>query len=73
MEKIDDIRTIAVIAIAVAVVAITLSAGIVGYSYAKMQDLEARVQHAEGSVDLLDVRYTNLQAYLQARGIEVPQ
>lgn len=60
-------------ALGVAVLAITMSAGFMGYGLAKMEAMEAKVEHLEGTMDLVEVRYANQTAFLKAHGIEVPE
>ena len=56
----------------VAVGSITLSATAVTWSISRGKALEDKVERLDDSYDYLSVRYTNLMAYLEARGIEVP-
>lgn len=70
MEKTDQI---ALIALVTAVVAIGWSGYIVGVAQTDLDNMQQRVDHLEGSYDLLSVRYANQTAWLKAHGMEVPE
>lgn len=69
MTERNSIDQAAMVAIVVSILAITLSAGIVGYTVHALE----KVDHLEASYDLLSVRYANQTAWLKAHGIEVPE
>lgn len=64
---------IAEIALWVAILSIAGSASAITWSLSRTKQMTVKVSHLEDQVDVLDIRYTNLLAYLQARGIHIPE
>ena len=66
MEKIDQI---ALAALLVAVFAIALSSAAITWSISRTATMQTQVEQLSDEVAILEVRYTNLLAYLKARNI----
>ena len=68
MEKIDQL---AMAALAVAVIAITLSSAAITWSISRTKTFEYRIAQLHEEVDILAMREAKIQAWLNAHGVRI--